>query len=94
MQVPSYGTYVSFYVLLTTFKLSALATALGANAHAAGMRRKLWNIGWRAVAHAVCALVLVLSEYIGFPTMLLLSKRMLVLVRIRVRVCTFACVSC
>ena len=80
--VPSYYAYVSLYVLLTTVKLRAIATALGANAHASGMRRKLWNIGWRAVAHAVCAFLLALSEYLGFPTLLLLSKRMLILVRL------------
>jgi hypothetical protein len=83
-QVPSYYTYVSLYALLTTAKLRSLATALGANPHAAGMRRKLWNIGWRAAGHAICVFLLALSEYLGFPTLLLLAKRSLVLVNLHV----------
>ena len=84
-QVSCYAFYIIMYLVLSTAKLRSIIATLGRHEHASSLRRKLWSVGWRAVAH-VATVFLAVLVFLAYPDVFLVyvKKRLLIMVQ---RVC-------
>ena len=73
------------YLVLSTAKLRSIIATLGRHEHASSLRRKLWSVGWRAVAH-VATVFLAVLVFLAYPDVFLVyvKNRLLIMVQ---RVC-------
>ena len=81
-QIGCYALYITVYLALSSVKLHSIITSLERHENVAALRRKLWSVGLRAVAHVATVFVAMLV-FLVYPDSfrVYLQKRLFMLVR-------------